>query len=152
MGEYKHQDRKLRVKTPLDADDLLLTGFWGTEAISTLFGYRLEMLAENKTKVAFDAILGQKVTVCLALEDGSETYLNGLCVRFAQGGRNEIFTEYEAELVPDVWRLTRKTESRIFQRMTVPEILKKVFAGYTCLLYTSPSPRDRTRSRMPSSA
>ena len=24
--------------------------------------------------------------------------------------------------------------------------------GNTCLLYTSPSPRDRTRSRMPSSA
>ena len=24
--------------------------------------------------------------------------------------------------------------------------------GYSCLLYTSPSPRDRTRSRMPSSA
>ncbi|MBK9374935.1 MAG: type VI secretion system tip protein VgrG [Holophagales bacterium] len=131
MGEYKHQDRKLRVNTPLGPDELLLTGFWGTEEISTLFGYRLEMLAENKTKVAFDAILGQKVTVCLALEDGSETYLNGLCVRFAQGGRNEIFTEYEAELVPDVWRLTRRTESRIFQRMTVPEILKKVFAGYT---------------------
>ena len=33
---------------------------------------------------------------------------------------------------------------------------KKVFfeikAVYDCLLYTSPSPRDRTRSRMPSSA
>jgi len=26
------------------------------------------------------------------------------------------------------------------------------FTGYPCLLYTSPSPRDRTRSRMPSSA
>ena len=25
-------------------------------------------------------------------------------------------------------------------------------SAYTCLLYTSPSPRDRTRSRMPSSA
>ena len=25
-------------------------------------------------------------------------------------------------------------------------------AAYACLLYTSPSPRDRTRSRMPSSA
>ena len=25
-------------------------------------------------------------------------------------------------------------------------------SGKTCLLYTSPSPRDRTRSRMPSSA
>ena len=32
--------------------------------------------------------------------------------------------------------------------------LRKNYAGigYTCLLYTSPSPRDRTRSRMPSSA
>ena len=26
------------------------------------------------------------------------------------------------------------------------------YRGYPCLLYTSPSPRDRTRSRMPSSA
>ena len=28
----------------------------------------------------------------------------------------------------------------------------KEFNARTCLLYTSPSPRDRTRSRMPSSA
>ena len=28
----------------------------------------------------------------------------------------------------------------------------KVIAHIACLLYTSPSPRDRTRSRMPSSA
>ena len=26
------------------------------------------------------------------------------------------------------------------------------YHGYSCLLYTSPSPRDRVRSRMPSSA
>ena len=31
----------------------------------------------------------------------------------------------------------------------IPEMRKR---GYSCLLYTSPSPRDRTRSRMPSSA
>ena len=30
--------------------------------------------------------------------------------------------------------------------------LKKIGAIFVCLLYTSPSPRDRTRSRMPSSA
>ena len=29
---------------------------------------------------------------------------------------------------------------------------KRKMAAYGCLLYTSPSPRDRTRSRMPSSA
>ena len=32
------------------------------------------------------------------------------------------------------------------------ETLKRTPGVYTCLLYTSPSPRDRTRSRMPSSA
>ena len=30
--------------------------------------------------------------------------------------------------------------------------LGAIVSAYTCLLYTSPSPRDRTRSRMPSSA
>ena len=30
--------------------------------------------------------------------------------------------------------------------------LRRLGDKYTCLLYTSPSPRDRTRSRMPSSA
>ena len=32
------------------------------------------------------------------------------------------------------------------------EELEKLGIRKTCLLYTSPSPRDRTRSRMPSSA
>ena len=33
-----------------------------------------------------------------------------------------------------------------------PEVILKTFKDKRCLLYTSPSPRDRTRSRMPSSA
>ena len=34
----------------------------------------------------------------------------------------------------------------------LPPIWEQIEIGCTCLLYTSPSPRDRTRSRMPSSA
>ena len=33
-----------------------------------------------------------------------------------------------------------------------PEELIKINNTYTCLLYTSPSPRDKRQSRMPSSA
>ena len=33
-----------------------------------------------------------------------------------------------------------------------PRVVEQTTAPNTCLLYTSPSPRDRTRSRMPSSA
>ena len=32
------------------------------------------------------------------------------------------------------------------------EVVNAVDQAHSCLLYTSPSPRDRTRSRMPSSA
>ena len=34
----------------------------------------------------------------------------------------------------------------------IVKVIKSAFTDKTCLLYTSPSPRDRTRSRMPSSA
>ena len=38
-------------------------------------------------------------------------------------------------------------------KATINHIGDNCYNGYeTCLLYTSPSPRDRTRSRMPSSA
>ena len=36
--------------------------------------------------------------------------------------------------------------------MTEKMVVKKYDPVISCLLYTSPSPRDRTRSRMPSSA
>ena len=40
------------------------------------------------------------------------------------------------------------------QAIQITPSIAKNYRGlmYTCLLYTSPSPRDRTRSRMPSSA
>ena len=40
-----------------------------------------------------------------------------------------------------------------FYRAVTPYLFTRgIYISYVCLLYTSPSPRDRTRSRMPSSA
>ena len=48
---------------------------------------------------------------------------------------------------------------KVIGRVTLSQMIPAFEGGrwlvvnpYTCLLYTSPSPRDRTRSRMPSSA
>ena len=38
------------------------------------------------------------------------------------------------------------------QELTVKSVYRDRWEYYTCLLYTSPSPRDRQKSRMPSSA
>ena len=43
-------------------------------------------------------------------------------------------------------------EDEIQQMQQDQEVLNNAVPAETCLLYTSPSPRDRTRSRMPSSA
>ena len=40
----------------------------------------------------------------------------------------------------------------VIDNLEIEHLLNKYPAQMSCLLYTSPSPRDRTRSRMPSSA
>src|SRR5262249_39729152 len=40
-----------------------------------------------------------------------------------------VFTAYRMEVVPQVWLLTRRAQSRIFQHLPVPDILKKVLQG-----------------------
>ena len=44
------------------------------------------------------------------------------------------------------------SEDRLDLCEEILDNLSLVISDYPCLLYTSPSPRDRTRSRMPSSA
>jgi len=132
VGSYVQQNRKIRVTTPIGEDVLLLKSFEGTDELSRPFRYRLEMIAENKAKVPFDGVLGKKVTVHLQLPDeSSEHHLNGVCTRFSQAGRDDTFTLYRAELVPEFQLLSRRARSRIFQRMSVPEILKEVMKGVT---------------------
>ena len=47
---------------------------------------------------------------------------------------------------------SKATFEMIAQWPKVDRLLVSIEDDPTCLLYTSPSPRDRTRSRMPSSA
>ena len=46
----------------------------------------------------------------------------------------------------------KSTFLRCINLLETPDSGSITVQGETCLLYTSPSPRDRTRSRMPSSA
>src|SRR5438046_2901452 len=81
----------------LDTDTLLLTGFTGQEAISTLFQFRLDVVAENPVKFGFHDLLGKSVTVELELPGSKQPrekkrYFNGIISRVAQGERDDVFT------------------------------------------------------------
>jgi type VI secretion system secreted protein VgrG len=117
----------MRVDTPLGEDVLLLRGFRGEERISGLYCFELDLFAENHRNVAFDQVLGKEITV--ALPGGKSRYLSGIVSRFSRAARGPDFTEYRAEMVPKLWLLTHRVQSRIFQNTSVPDILRKVFEG-----------------------
>jgi type VI secretion system secreted protein VgrG len=127
------QDRRLlNVSTPLGKDALLLRRFSGREAISELFSFRLELLSVD-TAVRFDGIVGQRVDFALRLADNaSYRPFNGFVSAFAQLSDEGRFAVYEAEVVPWLWFLGRASDCRIFQNLTVPEIIENVFgeAGF----------------------
>jgi type VI secretion system secreted protein VgrG len=134
MPTYTQANRSMTVTTPLGTDVLLLVGFSGQESLSHLFHYQLDLIAQNSATIAFDKLLGQSITVELELP-GSKTprekkrYFNGICYRLSQGERDREFTEYRMELVPKLWFLSKRAQSRIFQHLSVPDILKKVLTG-----------------------
>src|SRR5438105_2954430 len=80
----------------------------------------------------FDRLLGQGVSVRLALSNRGQRYFSGIVRRFGQGGPvpaadgKTAFYRYRAEVVPQLWLLTRKVQSRVFQQISVPDILKQV--------------------------
>jgi len=129
MPKYSQAGRPIVITTPLGPDRLLLAGFRGHESISQLFRFELDLLAEVNTDIHFEDIIGQGVTIQMRLANDETRYFHGIVKRFSQGGSDEIFTAYHAEVVPKPWLLTKTVQSRIFQNMSVPDILHEVFSG-----------------------
>lgn len=131
MPDFVQTNRLLQITTPLGANKLLATGFHGSEGISQLFSFNAECLADNKTDVDFSKLMGQSITVALRMADEKTfRYFNGICVCSSQGESDQEFASYQLEIVPKFWLLTKRTQSRIFQHITVPDILKKVLVGF----------------------
>jgi type VI secretion system secreted protein VgrG len=136
MATFTQSNRTLQVKTPLGGDTLLVTGFRGSESLSSLFIFEVDLIAENSTEVDFSKLIGKEITLKIATptkSGGPEwRYLDGICAAFSQGDRNERFTRFSAEIVPKVWLLTQQSQSRIFQLKSIPDILKAVLKGFDC--------------------
>jgi type VI secretion system secreted protein VgrG len=129
---YTQENRLIAIDTPLGKDVLLLAGFRGTEGLSRLFSFELNILSENHN-ISFEDIIGKNVTISVVLADEDKRYFNGLISRFSQGrgggeaGGDPRFSHYRAAMVPWPWLLTRTADSRIFQKLSVPDIVEKIF-------------------------
>jgi type VI secretion system secreted protein VgrG len=126
---FEQTDRPMKLTTPLGANALIMVGLEGREAISQMFYFELRTAWVDQTKLLpFDQLLGKKVTVEISFTD-NKRYFNGIVSKITQHDRDEVFTYYTLEVVPELWLLDRKQCSRTFQHITVPDILHQLFTG-----------------------
>ncbi|HKX27674.1 MAG TPA: type VI secretion system tip protein TssI/VgrG [Blastocatellia bacterium] len=154
MSGYTQDHRHLKIFTPLGTDVLLLRSLQGQEGVSQLFRFDLQLHSEDHN-IQFDEIIGQWVTVSIDLPDGSIRFINGIICAFTQCGSSPlengqtptVFSDYQATMVPWLWMLTRSSNCRIFQHLTVPEIITKIFkdhgfSDFSNRLYGNFEPRE----------
>ncbi len=129
MPAYFQTRRTMRLRTPLGDDALLLVGLEGTESISELFHFRLDLLAPAYESVDFGELLGKPVSVVIETEQTEPRWLHGMAIEFSQGRQDEEFVHYELVMAPKLWWWAQRQRSRVFQQKTTPEILKEVLDG-----------------------
>jgi type VI secretion system secreted protein VgrG len=143
---FVQAQHRLAISTPLGKDVLLLRGFNGSEAISQLFHFDLDLLSENDS-IHFEDVVGKNVTLRIDDSSGTERHWNGFISRFSQGAQDGRLTAYHAQMVPWLWFLTRTADCRIFQNQKVPDIIQKIFTDlkfhdFELRLYGTYTPRD----------
>src|SRR6266566_1865199 len=132
MSRYSQANRPMRVKTVLGDDVLLLQSFTGQEGVSTPFSYTLDLRSENAS-IDPARVLKSAACITLRLADAGERPIHGLISRFTQLERADELITYRAQMVPWLWFLALSSECRIFQNLSVLEIVEQVFKaqGYS---------------------
>jgi type VI secretion system secreted protein VgrG len=115
----------VQFKTPLGDGVLLVRSIQGKEKMGGLFVFHLDLISEQPDLV-FDDVVGQQVTVILKVDE-EDRYFNGYITEFTYLGRDGVYYRYHATIRPWLWLLTRTSDCRIFQNLTVPEIIKEVY-------------------------
>jgi type VI secretion system secreted protein VgrG len=133
-------DRLLKVTTTLGADVLLIDSFSGSEAISGLFQFQLRLLAAGNTQIDGKSLLGTAVSMSMegytnpkGTVFSVKRFFHGVASRVSVGPSERSFVQnapryrsYYIELVPWVWLLAQRTNSRVFQGKTAVEVIQAV--------------------------
>ncbi len=107
--------------------ELRVMRFEGHEALSQLYRFDVTLACEDPA-LAFADLVGKPCVLTFKVDD-EPRFAHGIVSRFEQGEEGKKLTLYRATIVPSVWRLQHRRDSRIFQAMTVPDILKAVLDG-----------------------
>jgi type VI secretion system secreted protein VgrG len=145
MADLSQTDRLMRIDTVAGKDVLVIESLEGTESISRLFEFHVELLAEADTTVDPTELVGSKATVTLNLgaKQGGVRYFNGIITSFEQGPGDKEFNAYHATIRPGLWQLTLGANTRVFQNATALDVVKQVIGAYGLTI------SDQTKGKYP---
>ena len=102
--------------------DFKVLEFQGREAISQPYRFDLELVSE-RPDLDLESLLHRPAFLAFA-PDGSG--IHGLVHQAAQGESGQRLTRYRLMLVPQLAYLAHRTNQRIFQHLSVPQIVAQV--------------------------
>ena len=105
--------------------DFKVLGFRAREAISQCYRIELQLVSEQP-----DLDLESLLQRSAWLDLGNGTGLHGLVHHAAIGESGQRLTRYRLELVPQLHYLTLRHNQRIFQHLSVPQIISRLLEGH----------------------
>lgn len=132
MPIISHDNRAVRVTTALPSNELLFKSMVGQDGLSTLFDYQVSLVTESAS-IDLNKLLGTEMLVSVDLVRGGERYFHGHVSHCALTGSDNGYLQYQCSLKPWFWFLTRTSDCRIFQQISIPDIIDQVFRdeGFT---------------------
>ncbi|WP_299750842.1 type VI secretion system tip protein TssI/VgrG [uncultured Tateyamaria sp.] len=124
------EGRAFRLSGPLDPETLLFSQMTGRDAVSDCYRFVVEMLSDDPT-LPVDDVLGQPMNIEIGLGDDEPVYLGGYVSEFSLTKLEGVDAYYSATLRPWLWFLSQSTDNRIFQNLSIVEILEEVFGAYS---------------------
>jgi type VI secretion system secreted protein VgrG len=99
-----------------------------SERLSQPFSYQLDFVSEEPD-LDPSSVLGEPLTV--SFEIGEELrHFNGIAISLKSFGAEGANFFYRVVLAPWLWLLSRTSNCRIFQNLSVPDILKQLFRDH----------------------
>lgn len=126
-------NRQAKLFVPsLGTDVLLLRRMRFSEILGRPYTINIEALSERDDLTA-EEVLGVSAYIELNVTDSVKRNFHGYIVSLAQTGFESDLLRYQLTIAPYLWLLSRRSNCRIFQNQSVPEIIKQVCAdaGYT---------------------
>ena len=120
MTSITANSSRLSIKIKGINKSLRLTRIQGSESVSGLFNY--DICFASKSRFSDLKTLLDK-TVSITIHGEQPRHLSGMIHQASYHSHGKEYTEYQIRMVPLLWRLTQRTNLRIFQEKTPNEII-----------------------------